>query len=158
MSGSSLHTGLEFSTGSRNIWKSQNIYRETTFGVQANGKIFKVYSFSFFSLILFSFLLTGSLIAWGCTLSAFSCPLCFSPVHFSSLSSHTPTNTSHAHYTHSPYTPHILSSLTLHMLFSGSLHTLYVLSLSLRMVTPRALHSLSHLFLAPVFYWYSKSR
>jgi hypothetical protein len=155
MSGSSLNTGLGFSTGSRDIWKAHNKHTQATCLDISQQAVFQGLKFlSLLSHSLLSFSLAHSLayLQLEAAHTVFSCVFCFSPMCFSFLEllhSSTPlcvplslshilfTHISHTHHmyspfthTHSPYTPHILSSLTLHMLFSRSLSLSLSLSLS----------------------------
>ena len=105
-----------------------NIHR-LLFGYKLTGNFSRL-KVSLSSLSFSALSLAHLLAAWGCTHSAFSCALCFSPMCFSFLElscSHT-SHISHTHttctlhsHTHSLYTPHILSPPSLHMLFSCSL-------------------------------------
>ena len=103
--------------------------------VQTDRQFFQGLKFlSLLSHSLFFPSLAHSLEAWGCTHSAFSCALCFSWtltfLHTSVLPFHPQKHTyltqpyvfSFHSATHSPYTPHIFSSLILHMFISLALH------------------------------------
>ena len=142
MSGSSLNTGSEFSTGSRDIWKAHNKYTQTTFLGTSWQAIFQGLKFSLSSLsfsAFFLFLLIHSQLEAAHTLhslvlSAFLlCAFLFlnshPHTHLCGFPFHSLTHTSHifhthTHHMHSPFT----HTHTLHTHLTFSLHSLFTCS------------------------------
>jgi hypothetical protein len=153
MLGSSPDTGLEFSTGSRDIWKAHNKYTQTTFlGYKLTGGLKVYFSSLSLSALFLSCSFTRSLRLH--TLCILLCSLLFlnshTHTHLCVFPFHSQTH-SHTHHMHSPFThlhtirtSHSLLTHSSHSLLTHSSHAHYLLST----FTSHSPHLLSTHFLA----------